>query len=105
MFDRLQSELYAMRRKPWFEMEIICERCRLPADELRRVIELSLWVCDKCWMEAMVLIEAEGEVVERKGPVMDASAARRGARLTRALFLTAGIRFPESPQTSFAVAA
>ena len=105
MFDRFQSEPYAMRRKPWFETEIICERCRLPADELRRVIELALWVCDKCWMEAMVLIEAEGEVVERKGPVMDASAARRGARLTRALFLTAGIRFPESPQTSFAVAA
>ena len=77
MFDRFQSEPYAMRSKPDFETEIICEKCHQAADELRRVIELDLWVCAECYSQAMALIEAEGEV-ERK-PVAAASAEPRKA--------------------------
>ena len=77
MFDRFQAEPYAMRRKPWFEMETLCEKCYQSAEELRRVIELDLWVCAECYSEAMVLIEAEGEL-ERK-PVAAASAEPRKA--------------------------
>ena len=77
MFDRFQSEPYAMRRKPDFEPETLCEKCRRAADELCRVIELDLWVCAECNSEAMALVEAEGEV-ERK-PVAAASAEPRKA--------------------------
>ena len=42
MFDRFQSEPYAMRRMPDFETEIICEKCRGPVAELRRMIESGL---------------------------------------------------------------
>ena len=66
-----------MRRKPWFEDEILCERCHRAVDEPRRLIELDLWVCVECYSEAMALIEAEWEV-ERK-PVASASAEPRKA--------------------------
>jgi len=77
MFDRFQSEPYAMRRKPDFETETHCEKCHQSAEELRRVIELDLWVCAECSSEAMALVDAEGEV-ERK-PVAAASAEARKA--------------------------
>ena len=78
MFDCFQSESYAMRRKPDFETETLCEKCHQAAEELRRVIELDLWVCAECHMEGMASIEAEGEQVERK-PVAAASAEPRKA--------------------------
>ena len=77
MPDRFQSEPCAMRRRPEFETETLCEKCHRAADELRRVIELDLWVCEECYAEAMALIEAEAEV-ERK-PVAAASAEPRKA--------------------------